>query len=325
MEKFILLLCHDRSGSNLMRSILTQHPDIYIVPPVPIYELLFQVIDRYGPLEEDRSWAQLLRDIVALTEANHFPLAYPITVEELLLAGEGRPRSLGQACRACFELMVTKSGRPHGGLKSGVQPAKLRSFVETTGFTHAIFQYRDPRDVAMSTVKAGRSRVKPEDFVVKWLDWQRNARQVLGATMDGHVTEVQYERLVSRPSEVLAELWAFLGLPAASDALQFHAGEEQAAAAATSYMWENLNKPLMSENFEKYYEEWNESGVRRIEAVLGAGLEEFNYRPAESKRFTSSDREPRPRDLTAADKSLTTKMEATFQAISDRLTAKSDE
>jgi hypothetical protein len=323
MEKFVILLCHDRSGSNLMRSILIQHPDIYIVPPVPIYELLLQVIERYRSLTDDRNWNELLADIVALTEANHFPLAYPITLAELTASAQGRARSLGQACRACFELMVRKSGRPHGGLKSGVQPEKLRSFVQQTGFTHAVFQYRDPRDVALSTVKAARNRSKPEDFVVKWLDWQRNARRVLGETLGrDRVIEVRYERLVSQPVEVLGEIWPFLDLPVPEQPLRFHAGGEQTAAAATSYMWENIAKPLMSENFEKFYEEWNETGVRRMEAALGAGLAEFGYQPAEPARFISADREPRPRDLSEADKSLTVKMEATFRAISDRLAAK---
>jgi len=239
----------------LMRSILCQHPDIYTLPPIPIFEMLFPVVDRYGTLEDDGNWGQLLGDIVSLTEANHFPLTHAVALPELMEAAAGRPRSLGQACKACFEIMVRKSGRPHGGLKSGVQPEKLRHFVETTGFTHAVFQFRDPRDVALSTIRAARNTTKPEDFVVNWLKWQRNARQTLGQAMPGRFIEVQYERLIRRPTEVLEAIWAFLGVPAAADALAFHHGDEQLAAAETSYMWENLKKPLMQSNFEKYYAE----------------------------------------------------------------------
>ena len=321
MQKFVLLLCHDRSGSNLTRSILNQHPEIYIIPPIPIFEVLFPVIGRYGSLDDNGKWHQLLCDIVALAEANHFTQTYPITLPELAEAAAGRSRSLGQACKACFETIVRKSGRLHGGLKSGIQPEKLKPFIETTGFTHAVFQIRDPRDVALSTVKAARNRAKPEDFVIGWLAWQRNARRVLGETMAGRFIEVQYERLIGDPGEVLMEIWASLGVSAAANPLEFYRGYEQIVAARTSYMWENLKQPLMQSNFEKYYREWNEAAIRRLDAALGPGLVEFGYSPAVSNRFLSIDSEPTPRELNEADKSLTTRMEATFQTISHRLAA----
>jgi len=53
--------------------------------------------------------------------------------------------------------------------------------------------------------------------------------------------------------------------------------------------------------------------------MLGSGLSEFGYHPADSKRFASADREPKPRDLSEKDKSLTTRMEARLREITDRL------
>jgi len=37
-----LLICHDRSGSNLLRSKLGLHPEIYTIRPMPVLEIISQ-------------------------------------------------------------------------------------------------------------------------------------------------------------------------------------------------------------------------------------------------------------------------------------------
>lgn len=156
--------------------MINEHPDIYLLPPLPLYEYLFPVVGLYGDLAKDQDWAQLVEDALALLAVNHHPLQYSLVFDEVMPRTAGRSRTLGTVCQACFDLLVEKSGKPIGGLKSGIQPDKIIPFLASTNFTHAVFQYRDPRDVCLSAYKAARYTVEPASFVKHWLLWHRTAR-----------------------------------------------------------------------------------------------------------------------------------------------------
>lgn len=72
-RKFLLLLCHDRSGSNLARSMINEHPDIYL--HCRCMNTLFPVVGLYGDLAKDQDWAQLVEDALALLAVKMPPFA----------------------------------------------------------------------------------------------------------------------------------------------------------------------------------------------------------------------------------------------------------
>ena len=67
-------------------------------------------------------------------------------------------------------------------------------------------------------------------------------------------------------------------------------------------MWRNVGKPLIRDNFNKFYREWNPTAVNELEEVLGDGLVEFGYEPCDRARFESADREPQRRTVTDSDR-----------------------
>jgi len=83
IHKRFLLICHDRSGSNLLKGMLGQHPDIYVIPALPIFEIIYYFQEIYGDLSEDENWDTLLHDVTLLYEANHHPLPHTMTLAEL--------------------------------------------------------------------------------------------------------------------------------------------------------------------------------------------------------------------------------------------------
>lgn len=171
------------------------------------------------------------------------------------------------------------------GLKFGAYHGKMADFIDQTDFDMAVFQFRDPRDVALSAHKAGVDDRSPCQFVKHWLDWNRTVRTVTKMHRMP-VIEHRFEDLLTDPETVLGSIWNFLGIAPCDDALEFYNAEEQKQAAKTSYMWQNVAKPLQSDNKEKFYSEWGLWRTRAIEGALGRdGMAEFGYRPASLSRF----------------------------------------
>lgn len=285
IEKRFLLVCHDRSGSNLLKGMLGQHPEVYVIPPLPIFEIIYYYQGIYGDLSADENWDALLRDVAALYDANHHPLPHPISLDELRERAVSADRTLGGAVATVFDILGEKVGRPILGLKFGAYHGMMTDFFEQSRFEAAVFQYRDPRDVALSAYKAGVDGREPETFVQHWLEWHRAVRQI---TQDAGMPliEHRYEDLLYDPEGVLGRIWDFLEVEPCDGALNFYKSEDQKKAANTSYMWQNVAKPLQSDNKEKFYAEWGLRRTRSIErAATHAGLEEFGYRPAALLRF----------------------------------------
>ncbi len=291
MKKNILFISHDRSGSNLVRSILSQHPQIYIVPPLPLFEQLYWWMDAYGDLEDDANWQEFLQDLVDLTNANHHALPQPVDFDAVQQAAAAGARTLGAATQAVYALQVASQEVPVGGIKFGANQALLEPFFQQTSFSHVVFNYRDPRDVALSTFKAGVSPLTTAEFCDCWLQWHRTIRQLV-SEQGIPMIETRYEDLLTDPKQTLDRVWQFLEVPSYEGALDFHKKDEQIQAAKTSHMWQNLSRPLMRNNFNKFYSEWNPFAVRGMERVLGRGLEEFGYQSAKLWRFRSLWRRP---------------------------------
>ncbi len=285
IKRRFLLTCHDRSGSNLLRGMINQHPDIYVIPPLPIFEIIYYYVSAYGDLSDDDNWACLLKDIAALVEVNHYPLPHTVSYQEIVDRAVAAPRTLGSAVQTVFDLIGEKSGCEIIGLKFSAYHEQIDDFIRETNFDAVIFQYRDPRDVALSAYKAGVDLRTPEEFIRHWLEWHQAVRRI----MNKHqlpVLEHKYEELLAEPTQVMDQIWEFFDVAECNNALDFFKGDEQKQAATTSYMWQNVSRPLQSDNKDKFYKEWGPFRTWSLERSIGRnGLSEFGYSPAALRKF----------------------------------------
>ena len=315
----ILLVCMDRSGSNLIHGIINQHPDVYLAPALPLFELVFPVRDLYSDPDDDRVWADLIQDMVDLTNANHRPLPrMDVTVDEVRGRLLNKQRSVGSVIQAIYRLQTEARGGRVGGVKFGPSWEKVRPFLSETSWSGAVFQRRDPRDVIMSVRRAGFNPWPPERYAEYWLRWHREMRAAL-AEHGISVLETRYEDLLQDPQTTVNRIFDYLAVAPHLDAVDtFHADKDQRLAAATSHMWANVAKPLKTDNAQKYYREWNAADIAAIEAVLGEGLEEFGYAPADPDRFETTDRVPPKRRLRGADRGFHEAQESVLERIKAR-------
>ena len=64
--RITMLMCSERSGSNLISRMMGAHPDVCSPAPSHLIRVLAENRTRYGDLDDDRNWDRLLADAVDL-------------------------------------------------------------------------------------------------------------------------------------------------------------------------------------------------------------------------------------------------------------------
>ncbi len=292
----VLIVCSERSGSNLLKAILSQHPRIFVGPPIPLFECFRPIIDSYGELGDEANWHELVRDAVDLVAVNHQPLPCSVDYDTVLAETAGQPRGWATLVRAVYRIIARSKGAPVYGYKYSTNMHDLAEFMHEMAFSHVVYQVRDPRDVVLSTMKTGFVDEAPGAIAQRWRTAQELADAAASAHPGGALVQ-RYEDLVARPQRTLERLWDYLGVERCDEALAFHVDRLNQDIAVRSHAWANIGRPLMRRNYNKFYKEWNAQGVREIEQMLVEPMTRFGYRKSVRWFFRSRTREPETRVL----------------------------
>jgi hypothetical protein len=88
---------------------------------------------------------------------------------------------------------------------------------------------------------------------------------------------ISYQELTEETESTLRNLCAFLHIEFHSEMMNFYESQEAKNTAVASSLWENVNKPIMHHNFNKFMKELSEEQVRIFESVAGIELDELGY------------------------------------------------
>ncbi|MGI9220301.1 MAG: sulfotransferase family protein [Woeseiaceae bacterium] len=273
------LICSERSGSNLISSIVGEHPEVYAHPP---YHLGRDLIQRLHEAAEGgvsceamqilkRSAVKRIATYRGDDEAQQF--ADWIDAQTKI-----DPRALA---RFVFMEMSPEGRDKHAFVKENNIHQILFFLVDCFPDAKFIFQVRDPRDFLLSCV-ARRKRWLGNKF-----DSIRNAMnvwredQVAGLTAYGllgpdRVLLQRYEDLVGDFEPTITRLCAFLELEFDEKMRNFHT-TDRAQQLAVKGARENLAKPLMTENFRKYRKGLSRGQIKIVEAYNGDLMDRFGY------------------------------------------------
>ncbi|MEA3337464.1 MAG: sulfotransferase [Chloroflexota bacterium] len=282
IEQPIFVVGSPRSGTTLLRFILSSHPRIVIPDEtgfIPFLgkdadEILTEaeaqgVLHRIGDL--NRAW----RDLVVDTSAFYAGLAEP---------------------RLTFLLdaLYRLKAEPHGAARWGDKtpgyvrfiPALNRIFP-TAQFIHVV---RDGRDVTLSAKnKWGATRAYMDSYYLL-RNWVRNvetgraAGQLLGPD---RYLEVHYESLVESPGPVAQKLCQFLG-ETFHPAMLDHTRESRKSTGKTTHV--EVLQPISSASVQRWRNEMAPFDQKMAEQVAGETLEAFGYPVAPLDPLTASER-----------------------------------
>lgn len=317
-DEAVLIVCSERSGSNLLKAMLNQSPSVFVGPPIPLFECFQPIIDFYGDLSHDCNWHDLLTDVTDLLTVNHQPIPCDITFEDLQKCLENHPKNWGGLIDGVFGLIATHQCANIRGCKYSTQMENLGKFLTQTHFSKIIYQIRDPRDVALSHHKGGFSDKSPSCNAAYWLKSQRNALDHIEAS-GLPVLKIKYESLIEKPDQTIHAAWKFLGAEETQNALEFYRDKHNVLAATRTHLWKNLGKPIKKRNSGKYLQEWNFFEVFKIECALGAGLGEFDYQRTWPLQYASLfRRSPSQRPIAEQDRAYIQPQLEKWKEIHDR-------
>jgi Sulfotransferase family len=280
-----------RSGTNLLRVMLNQLPDIVAPHPPHILHHVTPLLPNYGDLREDQNFAALIDDVCRLVELNPVPWE-GVTLERDKIAAACRERSAVAAYGAVYQALAKARNAKTWLCKSMQNTLFLPQIEGYFPDAKYIFLYRDGRDVAVSFRKALVGEKHFYHIATEWAEWNRLALKHREVVPAERFANVSYEELTAQPEQTMRRLCAFLDAEYQPGMLEFYASEEARRTADSSVLWGNVVKPIMAGNTRKFIREMSAEDISIFESVAGDVLDALGYdrvhvpRGAE-RRFTA--------------------------------------
>jgi Sulfotransferase family len=268
-----------RSGTTLLRRIVSAHPQMVITPEAHWIPLWFE--QRRGLTPDGLVTPELVSELLAHDKFALFGLGRETLMS---LAGSGQPISYASFVTSIFDLYGEARGKKAVGNKtpdSARRIGTLHTLWPEARFVHLI---RDGRDVALSLMNWPSVRTKKPGTFPTWKDdpvstaalwWELNVRrgreagEALGPEL---YRELRYESLVAHPEQECAALCEFLGLAYDEAMLNYH----EAFRAEGGQEVVRDRQPITS-GLRNWRTQMPANNVEHFEAAVGILLDELGY------------------------------------------------
>jgi len=267
-ERFVVVAGSPRSGTSLLRTILTRSDALVVHRTEPHYVL--ELYRQYGHTVTD-----VPRAIDFLAAHEKFPREH-VDVEALRDEFKGRPTaSLSDLLRAALrQLARTKPGRP--------LVLKHPSFILHLDVIKTLFpdlcvihSVRDPRANVMSQ----RTRWPSTSLWEAASRWRASVREGRRWQQRGITPylEVKYEDLVRTPKAVCSGICDFLGIPFDPALLSFDHVEREWKPAKPGEGEKRHYQGFEQQRVDKWKKHLQPAEVKLIEDRCAEGMEWFGY------------------------------------------------
>lgn len=290
----IFMIGTQRSGSNLLRLMLNQLPDIAAPHPPHILQRMMPLENGYDDLSRDTNFKLLVDDVCKLVELNPVPWE-GVSLDRNDIAARCRNHSVVATFGAVYDAMA-EQGKAETWCCKSLQNINYLSELEAYYGDAAryIYLYRDGRDVAVSFRKAVVGEKHPYHIGNEWSATQRIALTQRKQIDAKRIFNLSYETLTGSPEKAMRGLCEFLGVAYTTEMLDFHESSEAKSAAKSSELWSNVVKPVMADNSNKFLKEMSAEDVRTFELVAGDVLDALGYKRfqtkfGETKTFTADE------------------------------------
>jgi hypothetical protein len=262
-----------RSGTKLLRGLLTQHARIRIPDAeTDFFPFLVRHVREHGPPAGDGQFAYMFEQLSGATyfsyRARRTP---PFCWQDWRRECDGRYDAAG-----LFEGFVryeTGCARAGGGIWGDKSPAYVRYgdlLLEHFPQARLVHIVRDVRDYCISVKKTWRKDMRRAAH-----EWARDVARAhqLCLTQPQRCIEIKYEDLLQTPEAVMQRLTAFLGIEPAGESMVRLAKPVEVRGDAAG------RTEIMRDNFSKYSDRLTQRQISRIEALAFDTMQLVGYQP----------------------------------------------
>jgi hypothetical protein len=244
--------------------------------PPHILHRFIPLLPKYGNLSENRNFHRLAEDVCELINVNPVPWE-DVEIETAQIIGNCRQNTLQELFRVVYESAAFQTNSCFWLCKS-MKNMFYSGSIESTGIRpYYIYLYRDGREVALSFKKAIVGEKHIYALAQSWMKDQEEALKLRERTNPDRFFMISYETLTAFPEASLQRLCNFLHLPYSDKAMEFYKSRESANTAVGGKMWENVTKPVIKDNTQKFLRELSYEDIAIFESVAGNTLQKLGY------------------------------------------------
>lgn len=265
-----------RSGTTLMRAILTVHPVLHI-PPETVCFSAIRKFRRYRRLP----WSDALRIVLTAFEYHRTFARFldrPLTpLYQELVEVPPRDRSLALVLHRLymFHVSLTKPEATRWGDKTPWNTFAIGPIDAVFPDARFVHMVRDGRDVVASLLAMGRYS-DASDAARRWVASIRAARR-FGARHPDRYLEVRYEDLVTENAREVARACAFLDLPLDERMLRHHEVHSVVGDVEDIAHMAGARRAVHAKSIGKWKTTLTADQARATERILRPLLTELGY------------------------------------------------
>jgi hypothetical protein len=273
----IILFCSERSGSNLITKIFDVHPDISAPGASHLFKVMSECACKY-PVGSDA----LRKAVLALFNAKVSRWRLDARPQDEISRLLGKLDRADEMVAALYAAEARLAGKSEAFIKENSAFVYLHFLLSQCSEPRILFMVRDPRDMALSWLRGPVMRGGVVRATDRWVYDQMGYLVALTHLPNGTpVSFLRYEDLLAAPEETMQRVCSELKLAYVPEMMSFHSNSSSAKEdAKRSSMWSNLDKPLISENAQKFRLGLDDDEIAYIEATTAPVMATLGYQSA---------------------------------------------
>lgn len=282
----LFIIGNPRSGTSLLRLMLTNHSDICIPPECGFIQWWF---NKYGNWTKSDTQNKIKVEsfITDLSQSKKIE-TWNLDFKKLSFEIETEaPESYPELCKLVIKRYANQQQKKpfYLGDKNNYYLKHLSLISELFPDARFVSIVRDGRDIACSYRKLQNldttSPYKPQlsveirDIALEWVSNLEKTEKLFTSLEKDNYIWVRYEDLVTLPQKTLQRLSDFLDIPYQENMLNYYTSHLE-PKALLAWKKKTLEKPDAS-NTKKYLKELSKEEVSEFEAIGQDMLKAFNY------------------------------------------------
>lgn len=277
MQNRIFIIASERSGTNLLRTLLGNHKNIH-APIAPHFLSFFvPILKYYAPLSKEENIKRLINDFLA--NANHIFNDWQLNISTEQFYQKYHPISFLDIFDSIYKektLQASKQSYCSKGIHTFDYVSLLKDKFPNAKF---IYLYRDPRDHTSSWINTPLFMHTSYQIIQKW-NKEQNKCLTLTSLYPNDIYSLSYESLIKDSSLMMTNILNFLNEEVDIKCFRTNSNVIE---SKRNELWQNLSRPIMTKNFKKYKKKLSKKDILIIESIAKDNMKLLGYNDFETK------------------------------------------